>query len=134
MNKQIYKLQDAQRAARLQELIANEDPTGLDGELAAARMLAEAALNDGNARFALECSKVICQLSHASENAKIRRGELLAKSVVLGIARQMAEILANDVAGRFDGWEEVIGGVSKKVLTLVCEAKNPDPEPVRRKH
>jgi hypothetical protein len=125
---QIYKLQDAQRAERLQELTNNDNPTALESEMGAARLLHEEALNRDDPRFALECERVIGQLSHASENAKIRRGELLAKTVVLELAKQIAGILAADVAGRFDGWEEVVNNVKRKSLTLICEAQNPDPD------
>ena len=125
---QIYKLQDEQRQKRLQELTDNDHPTGLEMELGVLRFLQDEALNNNEPRFAVEICKAIGQLSHAAETAKIRRGELLAKSVVLGIAKKIADLLANDVAGRFDGWEDCIDGVKQKVLTLVCEAKNPDPE------
>ena len=72
---------------RLQELTDNDHPTGLEMELGVLRFLQDEALNNNEPRFAVEICKAIGQLSHAAETAKIRRGELLAKSVVLGIAR-----------------------------------------------
>jgi len=125
---QLYRLQDEQRAKRLAELTSTDNPTGLESELAVLRLLQEEPLNSGQARAVVEISKAIGQLAHATEVAKIRRGELLAKSVVLSIAQQIAQVLTHDVANRFDGWEEVVDGVKTKVLTLVCEAQNPDPE------
>ena len=43
------------------------------------------------------------------------------------IARGIVDVLAGDLAGRFDGWEEVLEGVNHKLLTVVEEARNPDP-------
>jgi hypothetical protein len=123
---QLYRLQDSQRAQRLAELTDNDNPTGLESELAVLRLLQEEALNNHESRAAVEIAKAIGQIAHAIEVAKIRRGELLAKSVVINLAHQLAQILAVDVANRFTGWEEVVDGVKQKMLTLVCETENPD--------
>jgi hypothetical protein len=124
---QIYRLQDEQRATRLQELTNNDNPTALDSELGVLRLLHEEALNANQPIAAVQIAKVIGQLATATENAKIRRGELLAKSVVLGIAQKIAQVLSSNIANRFIGWEDVLDEVKSEVLTLVCEAKNPEP-------
>ena len=70
----------------------------------------------------------------ASEVAKFRRGELLSRVAVLGIARGIVEVLAHDLAGRFDGWEEVLEDVNHRLLTVVNDARNPDPNEIESKH
>lgn len=124
---QPYHLDDADRAKRLRELTDTEHPTALEGELALARLLQEEAVNAGNTNTAIALLGVIGRLSQASEVAKFRRGELLNRMAVLSIASKIVEILSANVAGRFDGWEEVIDGVKQKVLTVVYETRNPDP-------
>jgi len=124
---QPYRLDDETRAKRLAELTNTEHPTALEGELALARLLQEEAVNAGNTNTAIALLGVIGRLSQASEVAKFRRGELLNRMAVLTIASKIVEILSNDVAGRFDGWEEVIDGVKQKVLTVVYETRNSDP-------
>ncbi|MGA2059118.1 MAG: hypothetical protein ABSG67_01455 [Thermoguttaceae bacterium] len=123
---QPYRLDDEGRAKRLKELTNTENPTSLEGEIAALRLLCEEALNAGQARTAMELMRVIGQLSHATEDAKFRRGELLSRVAVLSVARQFVEALSNGVAGRFDGWEEVIANVNRRVLSIVSEARNPE--------
>ena len=103
-------------------------------ELGVLRFLLSGALEQGEDRFAMEVCKAIIKLSHAAETAKIRQNEMLAKSVVLGIAEQVADVLAKKVAGRFDGWEDCIDEAKREVLALVSEAKNPDSGPRRRRH
>lgn len=124
---QPYRLDDEHRAKRLKELTNTENQTALEGEIAVLRLLCEEALNAGQSRSAMELMRVIGQLSQATETAKFRRGELLSRVAVLNVARQFVEALANGVAGRFDGWEEVITEVNQRVLTIVDEARNPDP-------
>jgi hypothetical protein len=127
---QPYRLDDEHRAKRLRELTNTENPTSLEGEIAALRLLCEEALNAGQNRSAMELMRVIGQLSQATEVAKFRRGELLSRVAVLSVARQFVEALSNGVAGRFDGWEEVIANVNQQVLMIVNEARNPDPNEI----
>jgi hypothetical protein len=131
---QPYRLEDERRAQRLRELTNIEHPTALEGEIAVARLLFEEAVNIGNNHMAVALARTIKQLSEASEVAKFRRGELLSRVAVLGIARGIVEVLAHDLAGRFDGWEEVLEGVNHRLLTVVNDAQNPDPHDIEAKH
>lgn len=124
---QPYRLDNNDRARRLRELTDIEHPTALEGEIAVARLLFEEAVNADNNNMAIALARTIKQLSEASEVAKFRRGELLSRVAVLGIARGIVDVLAGDLAGRFEGWEDVLEGVNHKLLTVVEEARNPDP-------
>jgi hypothetical protein len=123
----IYRLQEEKRATRLAELSALPSSTDLANELAVLRLLQEEALNNNQPSLAMQLAKTIGRLSQITEATKIRRGELLAKAVVLNLAQQVARILAERVAGRFDGWEDAIDAVKSELLTLVAEARNPEP-------
>jgi hypothetical protein len=127
---QPYRLDDERRAKRLKELTSTENPTALDGEIAVLRLLCEEALNAGQTRPAMELMRVIGQLSQATEVAKFRRGELLSRVAVLSVAQQFVEALANGVAGRFEGWEDVIADVNQRVLRIVSQAHNPEPNEI----
>lgn len=104
-----------------------EHPTALEGEIALARLLVTEATNRGDSREAANILKIIGRLTAASEVAKFRRGDLLNRTAVLGIAARIVEVLSAEVAGRFQGWEDVLDGVKLKVLDAVSEAQNPDP-------
>lgn len=121
-----YHLNDPKRMARLLELAGTPNPTALEGELAVARMLQEEALNLGQTAVALSLLNVIGKLAQASEIAKYRRGELLAKTAILTLAHKMVETLASNIKGRFDGWEQALENVQHEILTLVRDARNPE--------
>ena len=123
---QRLRLTDEKRAARLLELTDDDSPTNLESEIATMRLIAEEALNEGQARLAIECAKVIGQLSSITETTSIRRGELLAKTAVLSIVQQLVTIMAESIEGRFTGWEDTMDGVRQKFITVVAEAQNPD--------
>ena len=122
----LVRLDDAGRAGRLKELAAENDVICVEPDLSLLKLLQEEAVNGGNARFAMELARVRSDLFKNTETAKIKRGELLAKSVVLGIANQLAQILTRKVSGRFEGWEEVMDEAKEEFVTLICEAQNPE--------
>ena len=112
--------------ARLRELAGTENPTALDGELAIARLLCEEALNEGRSDAAAHLLAVTGKLARESEVARYRRGELLAKTAIITIANKMVEALTQNIAHKFDGWEQALENVQNQVLQIVSEAKNPD--------
>jgi hypothetical protein len=120
----LIRIKDETRAKRLAEL-AEEQPT-VEADLYLLKLLQEEAIEEDNPRFAMELAKVRSTLFRDVENTKIRRGELLAKTVVLSIAQRLTQILANKVAGRFEGWEEVMDEAKGEIITLICDSKNPD--------
>jgi hypothetical protein len=121
-----YHLDDPLDAQRLLELSGNTCPTALEGELHLTRLFAEKLANRGDLAGYNEMVNTIAKLSQASETAKFRRGDLLAKTAVLELAGKMVEILSCTVANRFPGWEDAIANAKQDMLTLVCEAKNPE--------
>ena len=75
-----YRLLDPEKAKRLAELTAVENPTALEGEIAMLRLLAEEALNAEGMEyapsFAALCFKIIGHLSSATETAKFQAGRV----------------------------------------------------------
>jgi hypothetical protein len=127
-----YRLNDPSRAARLRELAGVDNPTALDSELALVRLLQEEAVNNGETGVAIALSNVIGKLAQASEIAKYRRGDMLCKAAVLQLATQVVDLVASSVAGKFDGWEDVLENVGRSVVQLVSSAKNTDPDGMGR--
>jgi len=112
--------------ARLRELIGRENPTALDGELAVARLLQEEALEAGHPEFAAQLLNITGKLARESEVARYRRGELLAKTAIIATANKMVEALTQNIAHKFDGWEQALENVQQQVIQIVSEARNPD--------
>ena len=125
--KQRYRLQSQERQKRLEELSTTDDVNNLASELGHARLLAEEASSAGDLALANNLLSTIGRLSQAQEVACYRRGELLCKQVVLSLALQISAITSEEVKGRFPGWEEAMDRVRQKVITVVSEAKNPEP-------
>jgi hypothetical protein len=125
--KVLYQLTSLERAKRLKELADSENPNGLESEIAVARMLQEEAINSNDIGTAVALLNTIAKLSQTSEVAKVRRGELLTKATVLGIAQQMVNILSSSIANRFEGWEDTLEVVQNNLLTVVSTAHNDEP-------
>lgn len=121
-----YRLDDPDDAQRLQEIAGDANPTALEGELRLARLFLEKLANKGDMGGVVAMTNTIAKLSQASETAKFKHGELLAKTAILNLAGKMVEILSNTVANRFIGWEDAVDNAKRDMLTLVCEAKNPE--------
>ena len=120
------RLDDEKRMARLRELVGRENPTALDTELSIARLLYEEALNEGRADFAAHLLTVTGKLARDAEVARFRRGELLAKTAIIAIANKMVEALTQNIAHKFDGWEQALENVQQQVIQIVSEARNRD--------
>jgi len=118
------RIDDPDRAKRLQELTEIDNATSLLPEIGVLRLLEEEALNDGNTRAVVEIARIIGQLTHNTEVVRIRRGELLAKPVVLALAAKFAQLLSEKVAGRFDGWEDVLVELKQESQALIVDARN----------
>ena len=120
----IIRIDDVVRAKRLQELTEIDNATSLLPEIGVLRLLEEEALNDGNTRAVVEITRIIGQLTHSTEVVRIRQGELLAKPVVLALAAKFAQLLSSKVAGRFDGWEDVLEELRHESQALIVDARN----------
>jgi|WetSurMetagenome_2_1015567.scaffolds.fasta_scaffold124160_3 hypothetical protein len=121
-----YELLDAERTRRIEELVAMENPNGLEYEIAVLRQLAKEALDNGQTAFVADCMTRIARINASIETAKYKRGELLCKSAMLLTAQRLIETLTAAVAGRFDGWELTMDKVRQEALTVVSQAQNPD--------
>jgi DNA-binding phage protein len=122
-----YQLSNIARAKRLAELADFDNPNALESEIAVARMLQEEAINQNDIGTAVALLNTIAKLSQTSEVAKFRRGELLTRATVLGIAQQMVNVLSSNIAEKFPGWEDTLEVVQNNLLTVVSEARNEEP-------
>jgi hypothetical protein len=122
-----YQLSNVARAKRLEELADFDNPNALESEIAVARMLQEEAINQNDIGTAVALLNTIAKLSQTSEVAKFRRGELLTRATVLGIAQQMVNVLSSNIAEKFPGWEDTLEVVQNNLLTVVSEARNDEP-------
>ena len=129
MAESFYKLVDEALDKRMRELIAVENPTALDSELAVCRVLFERMVNNGNLHAAIEFTKVIRQMVETTEAVKFRRGELLSRVAALNLVQQIVDVLAHEVEGKFSGWENVIEQVNTRLLTVVSNAENEESKP-----
>ncbi len=121
-----YQLIDAKFADRVNSFLKMEHPTDLTPELAMLRGMAEEALNAKDIPLAESLFKTLGKLTQVVEAAKIKRGDLLAKAALIQIGQRIVQALADNIAGRFPGWEDALLGTQKEILTIVCEAENPD--------
>ena len=122
-----YRLTDPEDAKRLRELAGVPDPTNLETDLAMARLMFEKAYNAGQYGAATSLQKIIAQLTQASETAKYKRGDLLAKGAILSIADKFVELLSANIANQFPGWEEAVDRIKNGVVTVVADARNTEP-------
>ena len=120
----LIRITDLAQAKRLQEISEDDNLTSLLPDICILRLLQEEAFNAGNHHAVLEITKVIGSLSHNTEIIKIRQGELLSKPIVLALAAKFAQLLTDKVAGRFDGWEEVLKEVREESTALIVDARN----------
>ena len=120
----LLRLDDEKRALRLQELADADNITSVLPEIAVLRLLEEEFLNEGNRSGVIAVAKVIGQLCRNAEAIKIRRGEMLAKPIILALAQRFAQLLSSKVAGKFDGWEDVLDEVRREAQVLIVDARN----------
>lgn len=123
-----YKLLDSERQKRMNEFAATDEPTALAAELAAARLMAEEAMNAGHHHLAASLFATIAKLGSAHVATQLRIGELLEKAVVLRLGKQLVDLVTEAVRGRFDGWEDVMDELADKVVNTVIETDNKEPQ------
>lgn len=123
-----YKLFDTQRQKRMDQFAATDEPTALAAELAAARLMAEEAMNAGHHHLAASLFATIAKLGSAHVASQLRIGELLEKAVVLRLGKQLVDLVTEAVRGRFEGWENVIDELADKVVNTVVETDNEEPQ------
>ena len=121
-----YKLADAERQKRMDEFAETDQPTALEAELAAARLMAEEAMNAGNHSLAAMLLQSIARLGNAHLANQLQIGQLLEKSAVLRLATQLVNLVTEAVRGRFPGWEDVMEDLANKVVLIVDETGNDD--------
>jgi len=124
-----YKLGDAERQKRMEEFAQTDQPTALAAELAAARRMAEEAMNAGHYSLAAALLQTIAKLGNAHTAAQLRLGELLEKATMLRIGKQLVDLVCGVIRDRFPGWEEALDQLADQVDAVIVEANNDEPEP-----
>ncbi len=119
-----YKLFDSERQKRMDEFAKTDEPTALAAELAAARLMAEEAMNAGHHNLATALFGTIAKLGSAHVASQLRIGELLEKPVVLKLATQLVNLVTEAVRDRFPGWEDVMEELADKAVNIVIETDN----------
>jgi hypothetical protein len=123
-----YKLTDAERQNRMDQFAATDDPTALAAELAAARLMAEEAMNAGHHHLAAALFGTIAKLGSAHVASQVRVGELLEKEAARRLGQELVKLVTNAVQGRFPGWEDAMEQLADQVVTVIEETDN-DSEP-----
>ena len=123
-----YRLFDAQRQERMNQFAATDEPTALAAELAAARLMAEEAMNAGHHHLAASLFATIAKLGSAHVATQLRIGDLLEKAVVLRLGKQLVDLVTDAVRDRFEGWENVMDELADKVVNIVIETDNEEPQ------
>ena len=121
-----YKLTDAERQRRMDEFAETDQPAELSAELAAARLMAEEAMNAGHLHLASVLLQTIAKLSDTTTAAESRLGELLKKQAIMELGHELVALVTNVVKDRFPGWEEALDQLADQVVTTIEEKKNED--------
>lgn len=123
-----YRLADARRQKRMEEFAQTDQPAALAAELAAARLVAEEALNAGHHSLAASLFQTIAKLGNAHTASQLRLGELLEKAALVRLGTQLVEIIAEQIQGRFPGWENSVEMICTRITETIQNAEN---EPAR---
>ncbi len=119
-----YKLADAERQKRMDEFAQTDQPAALAAELAAARLMAEEAINAGHNTLAAGLLQTIAKLGNAHTASQLRLGELLEKAAVLELGTQLVGIISEEIAGRFDGWEIAVEAICNHLTATIQDTDN----------
>jgi len=111
-DRQRYLLATAEQQTRYDDF--TEMPDTLDADLALARTLAERAANAGSDGLASAILSVVAKLSAASTQNKVRQGELVERKMALQLARTLAEITADEIQEKFEGWQDSLCRISDR--------------------
>lgn len=125
-----YKASDAKRRRRLRQFAKLADAEDLRGEMAAARLLAQEALEAGNVGTANLILATVGKLAHSNIAIRRAKSDLLERGVVLRLLREIVDTVAGAVQGRFDGWETVLAQVADTLTQSVKSATNDKPAKV----
>ena len=88
-----YQLSDAKRQERLREFTYASDPEDLRAELGAARLLAQEAMDAGQAVLASRLLETVAKCAQGQIATQRAKGELLDRIVVLRVATAICNLL-----------------------------------------
>jgi pantothenate kinase type III len=115
-------------ATRYQAFQQRSRVSDLASEIALVRAMIEKSVNAGNIAQANGLLQTLGRLVAAHETARREENEVLEKAVVLAVARQLGEMVADAIQDRFDGWEDVLDHLADSWQLTIEEAKNPEPK------
>lgn len=124
-----YKLTDAERQRRMDEFAEADQPAALAAELAAARLMVEEAMNAGHYNLAAALLQTVAKLGNAHTASQLRVGELLEKTAVLRLGRQIVDLVCGVIQDRFVGWQDALAQLADQVGATIEQTNNDQPEP-----
>ena len=124
-----YKLIDAERQKRMDEFAETDQPTALAAELAAARFMAEEAMNAGHYSLAAAILGIIAKLGNAHTASQLRVGELLEKAAIMRLGQQLVDLVCDVIKDRFDGWEDALAQLADQVVATIESTNNEESQP-----
>jgi hypothetical protein len=92
--------------------------------LAAARLMAEEAMNAGHHGLAAGLLQTIAKLGNAHTASQLRIGELLEKAAIMRLASQLVNLVTEAIRDRFDGWEVALEDLTSKLAVTIQQTGN----------
>jgi hypothetical protein len=119
-----YRLAEADRQNRMDEFAETDQPTALAAELAAARLMAEEAMNARHYGLAAALLQTIAKLGNAHTASQLRIGELLEKAAIMRLASQLVSLVEAAIRDRFTGWEVALEDLTSKLAVTIQQTGN----------
>ena len=119
-----YKLNEAEAQARYDQFAESLDAADLSADLALARLLTEQAASK-SPHLAASLLACVARLAAAHDTREYRRGEMLAKAVVLKLALELVDSVILEFRDVCPDWQERIERVAARVTGVIEAADNP---------
>jgi hypothetical protein len=120
-----YRMADETQRLRLADFEKSDD-VSLSGDIAAARVLLENALQAGNASQALAVMGVLAALTKSERLRRIEDSTMLSKSAMRMVAQEMGRITSEVLreAG-IQNWIELVDTICSRASETITSAVNP---------
>lgn len=118
-----YRLNEAKQQSRLEEFRKSENLAGLEREIALARVLLESATNANNLVLVRDLLATIGTLVKAHRVQRERDGELLDKTAVSQLGRQIVDILAEEF-GDVPDFADRMDRTAERLCGAIAAARN----------
>lgn len=125
MSETNYRLNEADAQTRYDQFAETLDAADLSADLALARFLTEQAASK-SPHLAASLLACVARLASAHDTREYRRGEMLAKSVVMKLALEICDAVGFEFReSGLPDWEDRLERVAARVSGVVEAAENP---------